>query len=153
MSTITYPSADKVNLKLMITLTRCLHSINKREFALWKEHDLTPSQFAVLEYLYHKGPANMKKIMKNILSTGGNMTVVIDNLEKRKLALRSDDGNDRRAKQVDLTKSGRELMAKLFPLHVRNLREILNHINAHEKRVLIEISKKLGTSIEGVEHE
>nr|NIP73420.1 MarR family transcriptional regulator [Gammaproteobacteria bacterium]NIR98346.1 MarR family transcriptional regulator [Gammaproteobacteria bacterium]NIV21028.1 MarR family transcriptional regulator [Gammaproteobacteria bacterium] len=44
---------------------------------------LTVSQFGVLEALYHLGPMHQRMIGAKLLKSGGNVTMVIDNLEKR----------------------------------------------------------------------
>ncbi len=44
---------------------------------------LTESQFGVLDSLFHLGPMKQKEIGKKILKSGGNITMVINNLEKR----------------------------------------------------------------------
>ena len=85
---ITYGDFNDLNLKALIALSRCAQSVNKREYKTMKEGGLTFSQFAVLEVLYHKGDLRVSEIIDKILSTGGNMTVVIDNLTKENLVKR-----------------------------------------------------------------
>ena len=71
--------------------------------------DLTISQFGVLEALYHKGPLCQRDIAAKILKSTGNITMVIDNLEKRELVRRerirrpplSDDSSYREREAVD----------------------------------------------------
>ena len=55
--------------------------------------DLTVSQFGVLEALHHLGPMHQRKIGSKLLKSGGNITMVIDNLERRGLVERHRNQN------------------------------------------------------------
>ena len=52
-----------------------------------EEEGLTLSQFAVLEALYHVGPQCLGDLARRILTSSGNLTLVIDNLRKRGLVV------------------------------------------------------------------
>jgi len=140
---ITYGESNDLNLKAIIALSRCTQSVNKREYKTIKEGGLTFSQFAVLEALYHKGDLRVSEIIEKILSTGGNMTVVIDNLAKDNLVKRYTDPEDRRASLISITEKGRKLMNEIFPKHVDNVDEIFSVLSVEEKHNLISLLKKL----------
>ena len=140
---ITYGESNDLNLKAIIALGRCTQSVNKREYKTIKEGGLTFSQFAVLEVLYHKGDLRVSEIIEKILSTGGNMTVVIDNLAKDNLVKRYTDPEDRRASLISITEKGRKLMNEIFPKHVENVDEIFSVLSVEEKYSLISLLKKL----------
>ena len=61
-----------------------------------EEEGLTLSQFAVLEALYHVGPHCLGDLARRILTSSGNLTLVIDNLQKRGLVKREQQGKDKR---------------------------------------------------------
>ena len=143
-----YNDHDSTNLMLMISLHRCLGSIVKTESGVIAEHGITMPQFGVLEFLYHKGAQKISEIIKKTLSSGGNMTVVIDNLEKCGMVERLADPNDRRAKLVSLTLKGRELIVKVFPLHLKNLKKTLSILTIDEKNQFITLAQKLGLSVQ-----
>ncbi len=140
---ITYGELNDLNLKAVIALSRCIQSVNKREYKIIKEGGLTFSQFGVLEVLYHKGDLRVSEILEKTLSTGGNMTVVIDNLAKDGLVKRCVDPEDRRASLISITEKGRKLIGEIFPKHVDNLGEIFGALNIEEKKNLINLLKKL----------
>jgi MarR family transcriptional regulator, 2-MHQ and catechol-resistance regulon repressor len=106
--------------------------------------DLTPSQFAVLEALYHVGPLYLGDLAKRILTSSGNLTLVIDNLEKRGLAKRRQQGQDKRFIQATITPSGRRVIAKIFPQHARRITEIMNRLSGSEQEQLGKLCRKLG---------
>jgi MarR family 2-MHQ and catechol resistance regulon transcriptional repressor len=139
----TYGELSDLNLKVLISLSRCNQAVNKKTFNTMKKGGLTISQFAVLEVLYHKGDLRISEIIDKILSTSGNMTVVIDNLEKDELVKRSQDPMDRRASLISITDSGRALIEEIFPKHLENINELFNVLTLDEKKNLISTLKKL----------
>lgn len=138
-----YGEINDLNLKLVIALSRSTQSLQRRGLKTVKEEGLTSSQFGVLEVLYHKGDLRICEIIEKTLSTGGNMTVVIDNLEKEDLIKRYSDPRDRRATLVSITEKGRKLIEDVFPKHVDDLREIFNGLTKEEKEILLVLLKKL----------
>jgi MarR family transcriptional regulator, 2-MHQ and catechol-resistance regulon repressor len=107
-------SEDEVlTLNAFIKLMRASESINNRLNRHLSENDLTVSQFGTLEVLLHLGPLNQRSIGEKLLKSGGNITMVIDNLEKNELVERKPDPNDRRAVMIHLTKKGNRL-SKIF---------------------------------------
>lgn len=139
----TYGELEDLNLKTLIALSRCTQNVHKREYKTIKEGGLTVSQFAVLEILYHKGDLRVSEIIDKILSTGGNMTVVIDNLVKDNLVKRCIDPKDRRVNLISITEKGKDLISKIFPKHLENINEIFSALTIEEKKNLISLLKKL----------
>ena len=139
----TYGDLEDLNLKTLIALTRSTQSVHKREYKVIKDGGLTISQFAVLEVLYHKGDLRVSEILDKILATGGNMTVVIDNLEKDDLVQRCSDPNDRRVNLISITDKGRNLINEIFPIHLENINDIFSSLTIEEKKMLISLLKKL----------
>lgn len=139
----TYGEVVDLNLKALIALSRCTHDVHKKEYKTIKEGGLTVSQFAVLEILYHKGDLRISEIIEKILSTGGNMTVVIDNLAKVNLVKRCTDPKDRRVNLISITEEGRSLISDIFPKHIENINGIFSNLTSEEKINLISLLKKL----------
>lgn len=144
-TTKSYGEQNDLNLKTLVALSRCFQSVRKREMKTIKRGKLTVAQFAVLEILYHKGDLRIREIIEGTLSTGGNMTVVIENLEKTGFVGRYPDPKDGRASLIRITEKGKELMDSIFPNHVENVSEIFNVLTETEKRGLVQLLKKLGS--------
>lgn len=140
---ISYGELSDLNLKLLIVLTRSTQSVLKKDHRTIKEGGLTVSQFAVLEMLYHKGDLRISEIIEKALSSGGNMTVIIDNLVREDLVKRCSDPNDRRVNLISITEKGRKLVGDIFPKHLDNINEIFSVLTVEEKRNLINLLKKL----------
>lgn len=133
--TKSYGSSDK-NLRLWIEFSRLNQVITREIFKDFGEFDLSPSQFAVIEALYHKGDLTVGQITKAILMTAGNLTVVIKNLEKRGL-ISVCPGTDRRVKILSITPHGRDILEQVFPLHLKRLDHLLNTYDEVQKDELI----------------
>lgn len=144
MKKTAYTEAEKLNLKVIISLARSKSFINKRESLVFNKYGLTTPQFGVLEFLYHKGANRIKTIIEKTLSTGGNMTVIIDNLEKCGLIKRLPDPEDRRALIITTTEKGKELIQKVFTEHLSNLDKMFETLSKDEKKDLIKFHKKIG---------
>jgi MarR family 2-MHQ and catechol resistance regulon transcriptional repressor len=104
---------------------------------------LSVSQFGVLEALYHRGPMCQKEIAKKILKSTGNITMVIDNLEKRGLVKRQRNEDDRRFFTIHLMPKGEEIINGYFPDHVRKITAIMGALNDEELQLLKQICRKL----------
>lgn len=143
-----YGKENDLNLKTVIALNRSFQSLRKRELKTIKKGGLTLAQFGVLEVLYHKGDLRICDIIEKTLSTGGNMTVVIENLLKDGLVVRYPDPNDGRASLIGLSEEGRRIIEEIFPEHVENIGNILEPLSSEEKQQLIDLLKKLSSGVE-----
>ena len=131
-------------LNAFIALMRASESLNSRLYMTLKKSHLSISQFGALEALYHLGPMCQSTLGKKLLKSGGNITMVIDNLEKRKLVKRERDTNDRRFISVHLTDEGKILIKKVFPEHANNIVNEMSVLSKEEQNKLIEYCKKIG---------
>ena len=106
--------------------------------------ELTISQFGVLEALHHKGPLCQRDIGVKILKSTGNMTLVIDNLEKHGLVKRERNTEDRRYFTVHLTQAGSELITRVFTDVESAIVAELAILSEGEQELLGSLCKKLG---------
>lgn len=134
-------------LDLYVKLHRCTETLRSRSAAFFAAHDLTYSQFATLEALYHVGPMCQRDVAGKVLKSGGNLTLVIDNLEKAKLVRRQPSREDRRQNLVAVTAKGRKLMEKIFPDHAARITKSMSVLSAREQEQLARLCRKLGLSL------
>ena len=111
----TFTNSEKRALNTYTKLMRAAESVTGRTGRAMAASDLTVSQFGVLEALFHKGPLCQRDIATKILKSTGNITMVIDNLERRGLVRRERATDDRRFLTVHLTDAGELLIAEVFP--------------------------------------
>lgn len=112
--------SDKV-LRAHIELSRSLTKIRTKETAWLTQYDLTLPQFGILESLYHLGSLTVTQVTTLTLSTPGNITVVIKNLQAKGLIQTLPSVEDRRIKILSITEEGSALIASIFQTHVDNL--------------------------------
>ena len=135
-------------LNAYIKLMRATDSLTARIHKHLADAGLTVSQFGVLEMLFHLGPLPQRDIAKKLLKSGGNITMVIDNLEKRRLAERRRGTEDRRMITVHLTEEGRGLVAEIFPRHLKTIVSEMKNLTPAEQEELDRICRKLGLKSE-----
>src|SRR3990172_2953329 len=123
-------------LNAFVKLMRAAESVSSRVHAHLAKAGLTISQFGVLEALYHLGPLSQAEIAKKILKSSGNITMVIDNLEKRGLVKRERNQEDRRYYSISLTSAGKKTIASLFPSHAGRIVQEMNVLSASEQDTL-----------------
>ena len=136
--------AQMRTLDTFIKLTRCTNSVLGRLADRNTVADLTCSQFAVLEALYHLGPMTQGEVSAKVLKSGSNMTTVIDNLERDGLVRRERDAEDRRVIHVHLTDEGSQKIEAVLPVHIAALVEEFSVLSPKEQETLGELCKKLG---------
>jgi MarR family transcriptional regulator, 2-MHQ and catechol-resistance regulon repressor len=136
--------AEKRALDAYITLMRAAESVTARTSRPMAEHGLTVSQFGALEALLHLGPLAPTELARKLLKTGGNVTVVVRNLEARGLVTRRASGGDRRSYRVQLTPKGDELVRAVFPLVLERIVAELGALDAAEQDELHRLCRKLG---------
>nr|WP_106783890.1 MarR family transcriptional regulator [Lysinibacillus timonensis] len=142
----------KQSLKLYIVLSRANKAINEVTNQFFQQNGLNPTEFAVLELLYHKGKQPLQQIGNKILLASGSITYVIDKLEKRGFLIRVSCPTDRRVTYAEITKAGSEFMDLLFPEHEKHLHELLSALTSEEKDIAINLLKKLGLSIKDLSY-
>ncbi len=131
-------------LNAYIALTRATRSASDRIHSYLHEHDLTTGQFGVLDALFHCGPLRSNVLAEKVLTTGANMTTIVDNLEKRRLVTRVREADDRRCVTIDLTDAGRRLFRTLLTAHVDRVTQVFEVLTADEQKELRRLAKKLG---------
>lgn len=125
-------------------LMRAAESVTSRTSRPMAAAGLTISQFGVLEALLHKGPLCQRDIAAKILKSTGNITMVIDNLEKQGLVRRERDMEDRRYLTVHLTEKGTTLINKVFADVEASIVVEMSALSAEEQEQLGSLCKKLG---------
>ncbi len=131
-------------LSTYVKLMRAAESITNRIHKHLASVDLTHSQFAVLEALHHLGPLYQREIGQKLLRSSGNITMVIDNLEKRGYVIRERKKEDRRFIMVRLTDDGHALISNLFPIHAEKITHEMSALSGKEQQTLAQLCKKLG---------
>ncbi|MBC1890944.1 MarR family winged helix-turn-helix transcriptional regulator [Listeria booriae] len=139
---------EDIDLKLFTVLLRSANWIQKVHANLVESHGITPSEFGVLEQLYHLGPQQLQALGQKNLISNGNTTYMVTKLEKKNYLVRVNNPNDRRVVYAKLTAQGTQFISNLFPQFEVLIKEQLTILNEEEKEILISGLKKIGLNAE-----
>ena len=115
-----------LDLKTIIVLHKAERTIRNLEAQIFKKHNLTPTQFSVLETLYSKGELRIQDLIDSMLATSGNMTVVIKNMERDGWISRSCD-----PKKIEA----------VLPEHIANIRHMTALLSQNDQEELVRLLK------------
>ena len=138
---------DKPSYRALNTYTKLMRaseSVTGRVGRKMSDAGLTISQFGVLEALLHKGAMCQRDVAAKILKSTGNITLVIDNLEKQGLVKRERSLEDRRYYSVLLTDTGRKLIEATFAEVEAAIVAEMSVLTEEEQEMLGRLCKKLG---------
>lgn len=110
---------------------------------------LTLTQLGVLEAVLHLGPLTHRDLGRKLLTSPGNLTDVVDKLERRGLVARVRAEQDRRQVRVELTGAGRALIEDIFPRHAADIARAMGGLGRAELEALGRLLRKLGATGEG----
>lgn len=146
------PSALDLMVRLLLTAADTERLMEKH----FGEYGLTQGRFSALMMLFH-APGHRAKpidIADHLGVTRGNMTGILDNLERDGLILRSEDDDDRRINYVSLTTKGKKHLDKMLPTHLKRTAQLVVGLNENDRHKMVKLLdtiraevKKLMTSV------
>lgn len=142
-------NSDQINqsLKLFIVLSRAYKAVNEQVNKFIQENGLNPTEFAVLELLYHKGEQPLQQIGGKILLASGSITYVVDKLEQKGLLKRVACPKDRRVTYAQISEDGKKFIESVFPEHEQKINDLMSVLSDVEKTTAIDLIKKIGLSV------
>lgn len=132
----------KKSMAVYISMSRVINTLRRENNKLILKHNLTLGQFAVMEALYSKGRLSTGEVMEKILSTSGNIPVIVKNLEKDGFITRKQDESDKRRFILDLTDKGKDLMDEIVPENLKFMDELISLWDDEDKEELIILMNK-----------
>ena len=107
------------SLRLWLRLLSCTTRVeDKIRQKLRESFDITLPRFDLMAQLErHPDGLSMGELSRRMMVTGGNITTIVDQLEKEKLVLREVGVNDRRSFTVKLTKAGKDAFTDMAIAH------------------------------------
>jgi len=131
-------------LDLYIALSRASQWVNAHADRDIRRHGLNRTEFGVLELLYHKGAQPIQQIGSKVLMSSGNITYVVDKLEKKHFVTRRASTEDRRLIYAEITDAGKRFIEEVFPQHAEVIGSAIAGLTAEERRMASQLLKKLG---------
>ena len=109
---------------------------------------MTLPQFDVLSELEHASEQlTMSQLSKELMVSNGNITGVVDRLEKNKLVVRIRPEHDRRVQYIELTAEGKDAFRRMARKHEQWLEEWLANISIEEMDQLQSLLLKARDSV------
>jgi MarR family 2-MHQ and catechol resistance regulon transcriptional repressor len=142
-----YGRKTDLALSLWVKLARAYTTFGRRTVDDIRAYGLTQPQFSVVESLGHLGEITLGELSRKMLSSCGNITVVVDNLEEDGLVHRRHCTEDRRVIYVQLTPKGKKLFRSIFLRHARFVTGLAAVLTEEEQEHLGGLLKKLGTGV------
>jgi len=91
----------------------------------------------------HPEGLKMNELSRLLMVTGGNVTAIVDQLEKEGLVERLDEPADRRAFRIRLTRSGEKSFAEMAGEHEAWVVELFAGLGAREQEELLKLLAKV----------
>lgn len=135
---------EKLALNTFIKLIRSGNTLSSGINLILAKNSLTESQYNLLDALYHLGCLTQKELGKKLLKSGGNITMVIDNLEKQGLVERISGEKDRRTYTVHLTVKGKNKIKSVLPGIVKFIKNEMNILTENEQLEVQRLCKIIG---------
>jgi DNA-binding MarR family transcriptional regulator len=111
---------------------------------LREEFGTTLPRFDLMAQLErHREGLRMSELSRLLMVTGGNVTAIVDQLEKEALVERLDEPADRRAFRIRLTRSGEKSFAEMARAHEQWVVELLSGLSRREHDELLKLLAKL----------
>lgn len=136
---------DHHALRLWLRLLTCTQLIEcKVRARLRQRFDTTLPRFDLMSQLwrYPEG-LKMNELSRHLMVTGGNVTGIVDPLEKAGLVERTPEPADRRAYRVRLTRAGRKAFAEMARTHEEWIVELLAGLPRKEHAEIYKLLGKL----------
>lgn len=141
---------DHRALRLWLRLVTCTQLLERRVRARLRERfDTTLPRFDLMSQLwrYPEG-LKMNELSRHLMVTGGNVTGIVDPLEKDGLVERADDPADRRAFRVRLTRSGKKAFAEMARAHEEWIVALLSGLGRREHDELLRLLARMKQAVQ-----
>jgi MarR family transcriptional regulator, 2-MHQ and catechol-resistance regulon repressor len=137
--------ANDTRVKAYVHLVRAAETAHSQVSEALLDERLTATQFSTLKVLKMNGPLPQREIAQRILKSEGNITYVVDHLEKAGLVVRVRDAKDRRLYSVQLTDAGNTFFDRYYPSHLNNIVSTMQTLTDDECAQLVSILAKLSS--------
>src|SRR5690349_12283458 len=137
-------SDDHRALRIWLRLLTCTQPIEREvRSRLRHEFATTLPRFDLMAQLErHPEGLKMNELSRLLMVTGGNVTAIVDQLEKEGLVERLDEPADRRAFRIHLTRTGERTFAEMAREHEEWVVGLLSGLSRREQDDLLRLLAK-----------
>ena len=139
---------SKESVRTWLRLLSCETAIEQLLRSRFRtKFSVTLPQFDVLSELERAGePLTMSQLSRELMVSNGNVTGVIDRLEKNGLVARNRAEHDRRIQYIELTSQGRKDFDNMARHHAKWLEELFADVSLNDMSELQALLLKLRES-------
>ncbi len=128
----TQAAAKEPFMPVLRELVRAYQAFKSYDDAHIRQLGLTSSQFDAIATLGNTPGMTFKQLAEKTLTTKGELTGIIDRLEKKGLVRREVSPEDRRSFLAVLTPEGERVFAQTFPAHIAYLKQCFEKLDGQE---------------------
>ena len=138
-----------LSLRLWLRLLSCTTLVeDKVRQKLREQFDTSLPRFDLMAQLErHRDGLMMSELSRRMMVSGGNITAIVDQLEKEQLVQRVVAPRDRRSFKVVLTHSGRTSFVQMAQAHERWVVQLFSGITGEQQAQLFSLLGHLKTGI------
>lgn len=134
--------------EILAALRRIMHAVELHSRRLVENVGLTGPQLTVLRESARLGRTPIGVLARAVHLSQPTVTGILDRLEKRGLLERSRDEHDRRAVNINITPSGRELLDRAPSLLQDQFRRELDKLQEWEQTLMLSILQRIAAMME-----
>lgn len=140
---------SKESIRTWLRLLSCETMIERHIRSRFRQNfNVTLPQFDVLSELEHADDKlTMSQLSKELMVSNGNITGVVDRLEKSGLVRRTRPDHDRRIQFIELTDAGASEFKHMAGHHERWLEKLLEQVSVEDMRGLQESLLRMRESV------
>ena len=138
-------SDDHRALRLWLRLLTCTQMIERVvRSRLRSRFGTTLPRFDLMAQLArHPEGLKMSELSERLMVTGGNVTAIVDQLEKEGMVERLDEPADRRAFRIRLTRAGEKTFAEMAREHEEWVVQLFAGVSGREQDELLKLLAKV----------
>lgn len=130
---------DRMKEEALYNLASCYALLERKIGQTLSPFGLSPVKMNALMMVKHVGGErglSQVEISKRMIVSAGNITRLIDRLEKDSLVERVAEPNDRRVKLIRITKKGSDLLDSAWPTYQGKVNEILTMLPSRDLQLM-----------------
>jgi DNA-binding MarR family transcriptional regulator len=140
------PGADGRSTLVLFTLARVANLVaSDVESAIWRPAGVSYAGFRVIFTIWAVGPLEPRRLAELASVTRGNISSILNTLERDGYVVRTRGSADRRLVTADVTDKARDLWARLAPQQAEREAEWLSALTRQERIQLVDLLRKLAT--------
>lgn len=132
------------DLKTITILFRTISRVQEAVKENVSQFSINPTEFAVLEVLFHKGDMTAQQVKEKVLIASSSLSYVIEQLQLKHYINKKQCETDKRVFYLSLSEFGRGFMKDIYPKHQKHMRQLFDVLTQEEEVTLQELLKKIG---------